>query len=87
MLVKAEHERLTIMGENMAVNVFLKGTGEKFTGKFASIEDGTVYLYSGIAPNKNGGYRGCGKKTSFTEADVEVLAHRPGEEIVVADGQ
>ena len=70
----------------MAVNIFIKATGERFTGKFASIENGNVYLYSGITPNRKGGFRGCGKKTAFPEADVEVLAHRPDHEIITLTG-
>jgi hypothetical protein len=65
----------------MAVTVFLKATGERFAGKFASVEDGTVYLYSGIMPDKKGGFRGCGKKAAFRTEEVEVLAHRPDDEI------
>lgn len=65
----------------MAVSVFVRSTGEKFTGKFALIEGEKVGLYSGIMGDGKGGRRGCGKKTTFVLEEVEVLAHQPDVEI------
>lgn len=69
----------------MAVSVFVRATGEKFTGKFALIEGGKVGLYSGIMADRKGGRRGCGKKSTFVLAEVEVLAHQPDIEILERD--
>ncbi len=65
----------------MAVTVLVKATGEKFTGKFATVEAGQVGLFSGIMSDKKGGFRGCGKKTSFAAEAVEVQASQPELEI------
>lgn len=65
----------------MAVNVFVKVTGQQFTGKFALVEGDQVSLYPGVLPDGKGGFRGCGKKTTFPAQEVEVLAHQPDIEI------
>lgn len=65
----------------MAVTVVVKRTGETTVGKFASIENGKVNLFSGIMSDKKGGYRGCGRKQIFDAAVVTVTADSPGKEV------
>ena len=65
----------------MAVKVVNKKTGETATGKFAAIKGGEVHLYSGCTSDKKGGIRGCGKRTVFPAASVNVTADDPGKEI------
>ncbi len=48
----------------MAVKIFSKTTGETITGKFASIAEGKVNLFSGCMSDKKGGFRGCGRSRS-----------------------
>lgn len=67
----------------MAVNVFMKTCRGEFTGKYAELDGRTVALFFGIAPDNNGGYRGCGEKLVFPAADVRVTADRPEVEISV----
>ena len=65
----------------MAVTVFVKSTGEKFRGKFATIDGDLVGLFSDARLDGKGGLRGCGKKTVLIAADVDLLAHQPDIEI------
>lgn len=65
----------------MAVTVFVSATGEKFTGKFASIEGERVRLFSEARVDKQGRMQGLGKETEFAVAEVEVLAHRRDQEV------
>ncbi len=65
----------------MAVSVVVKRTGQAAVGKFASIEGGKVSLFSGIMSDKQGGYRGCGRKQIFDAAAVKVTADDPRKEV------
>ena len=65
----------------MPVTVFVKTTGEKHRGKFAVIRDGKVSLFSEVKETQRGGCHGCGEKTVFPEAEVDVLAHDRETEI------
>jgi len=65
----------------MPVTVFIKATGEKHRGKFATIRAGKVSLFSEIKVIEQGHCRGCGEKTVFPAADVDVLAHNREVEI------
>lgn len=65
----------------MAVTVHIKSCGGEITGMFASIVGDTVALFLGITPDGMGGYRGCGKRFTFSAAEVEVTADHPEVEI------
>lgn len=65
----------------MAVKVVNKATQETYTGKFAQIQKGEVWLYSGCMSDKKGGLRGCGKKQVFPASGVTVTADNPAKEI------
>jgi hypothetical protein len=65
----------------MAVKVKDKKTGNETMGKFAAIKTGEVKLYSGIMSDKKGGWRGCGKCTTFPADDVSVSADDPSKEL------
>ena len=65
----------------MAVKVVEKATGKVATGKYVSIKGKEVRLYSGIMSDKKGGWRGCGKCTSFSADAVTVSADDPAREI------
>ena len=65
----------------MAVTVVIKVCGGEIPGKFASIDGGTVTLFSGAKPDGKGGHVGCGKKLTFSGAEVEVLADNPEVEV------
>lgn len=65
----------------MAVKVVVKESGQTVTGKFVSIEAGKVGLFSGIMSDKKGGFRGCGKKTTFDVALVTWTADDPKTEV------
>ena len=65
----------------MAVEVVDKQTGTSVTGRFAVIQGGQVSLYSGIMSDRKGGFRGCGKKITFSAASVTVTADNPVQEL------
>lgn len=65
----------------MAVHILVKGSKNEVVGKFASIEDGKVNLFSGIMSDKKGGWRGCGRKQVFEAARVTVKADSPAKEL------
>lgn len=65
----------------MPVTVFIKATGEKHRGKFATIRGGKVSLFSEIKAIEKGRCRGCGEKIVFPAAEVDVLAHNREVEI------
>jgi hypothetical protein len=65
----------------MSVKVKDKKTGNEAVGKFAAIKAGEVKLYSGIMSDKKGGWRGCGKSTTFSADDVSVSADDPSKEL------
>lgn len=65
----------------MPVQVLIKETGEKVSGKFAVIDAESVGLFSGIMSDKKGGFRGCGKKLVFQANVVSVSADDPAKEI------
>lgn len=68
-------------GTKMAVKVVEKESGKTVLGKFAKLEQGQVLLYSGCMADKKGGLRGCGKKTTFPAAQVNVVADEPALEL------
>lgn len=66
----------------VAVTVQNRDSGQVFKGKFASIKDGDVALWSGVMADKKGGFRGCGKKVGvFSETSVTVTADEPAREV------
>ncbi len=65
----------------MAVRVVVKSSKTEVVGKFASIENGKVNLFSGIMSDKKGGWRGCGRKQVFESARVTVKADDPAKEL------
>ena len=65
----------------MSVKVTEKKTGKETVGKWASIKDGQVNLFSGIMSDKKGGWRGCGKKVAFPADSVDVKADDPAKEL------
>tara|TARA_Y100000310_G_C20072845_1_gene530202 strand:+ start:271 stop:480 length:210 start_codon:yes stop_codon:yes gene_type:complete len=65
----------------MGVKVTDQKTGEETTGKFAAIKSGQVNLYTGITPDKKGGWRGCGKRLLFPTDSVTVTADEPAKEL------
>lgn len=65
----------------MAVRVVVKSSKAEIVGKFASIENGKVNLFSGIMSDKKGGWRGCGRKQVFDTARVAVKADDPVKEL------
>jgi hypothetical protein len=65
----------------MAVKVTDKKTGQETVGKWASIKEGQVSLFTGIMSDKKGGWRGCGKKIAFSADAVSVKADDPAKEL------
>lgn len=65
----------------MPVKVTEKKTGKGTTGKWATVKGAEVQLWSGIMSDKKGGWRGCGKRTVFVAADVNVAADDPAKEL------
>ncbi len=65
----------------MPVKVTDKKTGKESTGKWAAVKGAEVQLWSGIMSDKKGGWRGCGKRTIFAAADVNVAADDPAKEL------
>lgn len=65
----------------MSVRVADKKSGKETAGKYASVKAGQVSLYSGIMSDKKGGWRGCGKRTVFSIADVTITADDPAKEL------
>ncbi|MBI2305652.1 MAG: hypothetical protein HYU86_13025 [Chloroflexi bacterium] len=55
--------------------------GVEFSGKLVVIKGEEVALWSGIMPDKKGGFRGCGKKQVFPRQGVTVNADNPDTEI------
>lgn len=64
----------------MSVKVVDK-TGKETLGKYASVKDGQVSLYTGIMSDKKGGWRGCGKRIVFSEGAVTVTADDAAKEL------
>jgi hypothetical protein len=65
----------------MAVQVRHQKTMETFVGKFAKVEGGQVFLYSGIMQDKKGRWRGCGKRLVFSAELVALHADDPEREV------
>lgn len=65
----------------MAVKVVEKQGEKVHTGKYASIKGSEVKLFSGIMSDKKGGWRGCGKCTTFPADAVTVSADNPSTEM------
>ena len=65
----------------MSVKVVHKKSGEETVGKYVSIKEGKVNLYTGITPNSKGGWRGCGRCFRFPVDDVVVSADDPATEL------
>lgn len=65
----------------MSVRVVDKKTGKETAGKYASVKDGQVSLYSGIMSDKKGGWRGCGKRIVFPAEIATVTADDPTKEL------
>jgi len=65
----------------MPVKAVDKKTGKESTGKWVAVKGGEVPLWSGIMPDKKGGWRGCGRKTVFPSAGVSATADDPAKEL------
>lgn len=65
----------------MPVRVKDKKTGEEAVGKWAAIKGSEVQLWSGIMSDKKGGWRGCGKRSTFAAVDVTISADDPAREL------
>ena len=65
----------------MSVKVVDKNTGVETTSKYAAAKEGQVNLYTGIMPDKKGGWQGCGKRILFPAGDVTVTADEPAKEL------
>ncbi len=69
----------------MSVKIVDKNTGKETVGKYASIKGREVNLYTGIMSDKKGGWRGCGRRTTFPVESVTVVADDPGKELKQQD--
>ncbi|MBI4186839.1 MAG: hypothetical protein HY530_04955 [Chloroflexi bacterium] len=65
----------------MSITVVDNKTGKETAGKYASIKEGQVNLYTGIMSDKKGGWRGCGKRFVFPADSVTVKADEPAKEL------
>ncbi len=65
----------------MSVKVVDKQTGTETIGKYASVKEGQVALYSGIMSDRKGGWRGCGRRQTFSADAVTMTADSPDKEI------
>lgn len=65
----------------MTVTVVVKETGERFEGKFAVIEADKIGCFTGIMPDKKGGFRGCGRKRVFSPTEVTITADDATKEL------